>query len=296
MTRSNFRVRELFTLWYSFKWSATLVAVMLLVSLSDVALTLLNVGKYGIKGEINPVANFMIGAGQPLTLLWAVLDILSTFLICVPLISLCLILPPDRREGNASTLISAVLAIRITVVLYSFTILWYRALDALSAVIAVGLALIFPIRFVLRHGDDLSLATLRFALSSLWTSIKSFFAGLPAVPVHPSIMSRDRKRRRTDERLVTISGGVTRRRSVKRIAFLLASLFVIPVGVFTVLQIMMDLTGITGLTRTLLTMPEASPESQAEGLLFVTGLVLAIAAVIAMMYVILALIDELSKR
>jgi hypothetical protein len=308
MPQKYYDTSDFFTLWCSYKWSAALGVVMLFVSLGDVTFTLLNVAKFGIEGEVNPLAKFMIGAGQTMTALWIVLNVVSTMLIYAFLISFYLMQSPQRREGIAATLISAVLAARITIVLYDFTILSYPAVEVTSAVLALGVILMLSIRFTMKHGENASFGDVEMALRNLAGSIKSsvvsFFS---AIAGHPLAALRTRKQKRVETKLSDRDLPKNRRREQEeidaergerrrpgRIAIIVVSLIAVPLIIIGALQVVKDISGIENLPRFL--MQGNTPETGGiQGTVFLVGFILSIATVGIMVFLILSLFKELSR-
>jgi hypothetical protein len=282
--------------------------LMLLVSVGDVVFTLLNVAKYGIESEANPVARFMVGGGQLMTGLWIMLNIMSTMLIYILLVSFYLMEPLQKREGRAATLISMVLAARMTVVLYGYAVLSYSAVEASSALFAIGVVLMLSIRFIMRHGENTSLADIKMSLGNFAASVKSsvvrFFS---AIAAYPSAIIKAWKQRRvdfklSDRNLLKDQQGrgeeadveIAERRRPKRIVIIVASLVAVPIVALGALQVVKDVSGIEDLPRFL--MQGGTPEQGGiQGTVFLIGFAISIAVVGIMVYLIFSLFEELSR-
>nr|MDO8099247.1 hypothetical protein [Candidatus Njordarchaeota archaeon] len=290
MPGDGYGVKELFTLWRSFKWSTALMTIMFVATVGDVIFTLLNVEKYGIEYEANPIARYLIAAGQPLVFLWIALDILSIVFIYAPLMSRFIMLSPQRREGISSTIISAFFAVRITVVLYNMTVWSYPMLEGVAVLVVVGVILMFMIRFTMRHGDETSFGSLKLAFRNLWDSLKSSFGGsASAGRVATSTAANPSK----GDAMSGGGGAFAEKRRKKRIAFLVGLLFILPLTLIAVMQVLQDFSGVTGKPwweRTLITIG-----GEAQGSLFLAGFVLTILTMASMVYLVLALFDELRR-
>jgi hypothetical protein len=298
----TFGVRRLFTVWCSHKWSVALAAFMFFVSIGDVVSTFLNAEKYGIETEANPIARSMIQAGQPFASLWVLLSITSTLLLYIPLVSFYLMSQEETREGRGSTIISGVLAARISVVVYDAVVFHYPTIESLMAVSVVGVMLMFSIRFIMRHGDSITLGSIKSALSNLGGYLRSSSTSwLSKIVLNPllGIIGALRKRPgspRGNTYSTQPEGAarpvVVRKRRYGRILILTVGILLIPVLLSFLIQILTVALGVTELPwylRTLVTIG-----GEATGTLFLIVFILTIVSVAVMIWLVLTLFDELS--
>jgi hypothetical protein len=277
---------------------------MFFVAVCDVVFTLLDVQTYGLAGEVNPVTTLLIGAGGVYVILWAAIDFMSTMFLYAPLISLLMMLPVQSREGKASTIISFILAARICVDLFSVTIYTYSFLESSTALLIVGLGLMFVLRYIIRNGGCLALGSLSSLFRGLGARLRSklrvgFFSHFSRSS-RPRIEDALRDSRAPPGREGGYASGqgfrakpFTVKRSKRRIAFIAFLLLVLPFVVFSVLQSLVTVSGVGnqsgfgGLFQL---------GSSVDGIVFLVGFLVAILAVGAMVFLLIKLMDAIKGK
>jgi hypothetical protein len=302
--RADFSIRRLFTLWCTKNWSAALGIVMLFVAAGDVVFTLLNVERFGLAGEINPFPRLMIGTGGPFTILWVAIDLMSTILLYTPLISLFLMLPIQTREGKASTVISSILTARITVSLFNVAIYYYSFLETVSALLIVGVVLMFLLRFIMRNGDYLSWSTIKSILHGLGVSLSSPVVGFFSAVSHPFRFRRQKaaedSRLSATMRETDTSATASRpppfvvKRDRRRIAILVGLTILVPVAMFAAMDVLVVVSGLENVPpsqRSIYTLG-----SSLEGWVFIIGFVMILVGVMLFAYLLMKLADALKGK
>jgi hypothetical protein len=303
--RAEFSMRRLFTLWSTRGWSAALGVFMFFVAGCDVVFTLSDVRRYGLAGEVNPATSLLIGAGGVYVILWVAIDFISTMFLYAPLVSLFLMLPVQSREGKASTIISFILAARISVDLFNVTVYAYSFLESSTALLIIGLGLVFVLRYIIRNGDYLGWGSLSSLFQRLGAGLRSklivgFFS-------HFSRSSRPRiKDVLSDPRPPESKGGSHAsgqgfraspfrvKRSKRRIAVIAFLLLMLPVVVFTVLQFLVIANGIGSQSGFGGLLYQVGPSN--EGVVFLEGFFVAIVAVGAMVFLLIRLFDAIEGK
>jgi hypothetical protein len=296
--RADFSVKKLFTLWSKQKWSAVLGVLMLLTATVDVVFTLLDVSKFGLAGEINPLSRIMIGAGGLFIIAWVAIDLASTLLLYTPLISLFLMLPTSTREGRASTVISLILSARITVSLFNVTIFNYSVLQAASALLIVGVVLTFLIRFVMKNGDYLSWNTAKSALHGLGVSLSSPIVGLSHLfgsrrqkPVQGTRLAMRPGEMNTNARR---SPPFVQKRDKRRIAIIAALTVIMPFIIVSLMNALIILSGYNDLPPSERSL--WAPYSSVGGWVFLGSFAIAIVGVATMAILLMKLFEAVKGK
>jgi hypothetical protein len=278
---------------------------MFFVAACDVVFTLLDVERYGLAGEVNPATKFLIGAGGVYLILWVAIDFASTILLYAPLISLFLMLPIETREGRASTIISLVLAVRVSVDLFNVTIYTYSFLESSTALVIVGLILMFVLRYIMRNGDYLSLGPLRSVFRRVGAGLRvkrvggsfSRFSRLPEArsraalaDSHASLGTQETYASGLGDR----PSPFTVKRSKRRIVVIAVLLLLLLIGVFALLQFLVVASGIgnqSGFGGLLY-----QYGAPLEGDVFLVGFLVAIIAVMVMVFLLMKLFDAIKGK